>query len=358
MMNYDSEHLEEKRNRRQIPSEDPNSVDVDLSCISPIFHKETTKFSQLPTLPPSLFDFSLSPQLASSPLPDFDCYQPIILRPPAPLSLQLVIAGYCFSREVVDDIKVLSAFSSLLLFPYETIPPPQISKSDDQQVHTCTLLLVRGEGIDSLLLRMNRFKIGDLLRTSKKDEVLTLLKGNPDLFLEDPLSQFFSLPTFSPVILMFFVFLSNAHSDINGAVESYSYSNPVIVTHIHSHTLSKLPTFRSVLAAISHEGIRISGVRTTFLIDDDITKISHILPVNMHRLSSRVSYDEDREGFEGAHRVVMLALQGKDVIKRWGDILGSENLDDAKRAAPTSFRANHGMTKWKNVASSPPYSIH
>jgi len=38
---------------------------------------------------------------------------------------------------------------------------------------------------------MNRFKVGDLLRTSKKVEVLTLLKGNPDLFLEDPHSQFF-----------------------------------------------------------------------------------------------------------------------------------------------------------------------
>ena len=167
MMNYDNEHLEEKRSRKQIPSEDPNNVDVGLSVISSIFRNEKTKCSQLPTLALSLFDFSLSSQLVSSHLPDFDCYQPIILRPPAPLSLQLVITCYCFSREVADDIEVLSAISSLLPFPYETIPPP--SKSHDQQIQTCTLLLVRGEGIDSLLERMNRFKIGDLLRTSKKE---------------------------------------------------------------------------------------------------------------------------------------------------------------------------------------------
>ena len=103
IMSDETEHLEEM-SRGQIPPEYPNSVDVDLSLISSIFHKETTKCSQLPTLPPYLFDFSLSPQLESSPLPDFDCYHPIILRPPAPLSLQLVIAEYCFSSEVVDDI--------------------------------------------------------------------------------------------------------------------------------------------------------------------------------------------------------------------------------------------------------------
>jgi len=107
----------------------------------------------------------------------------------------------------VDEIEVLSAFSSLLPFPYETIPPT--TKRNVQQVHICTLLLVRGEGIDSLLNRTNRFKHGDLLRTSKKDEVLTLLKGNPDLFLEDPISQFVSIPTFSSEILMFFASLSN-----------------------------------------------------------------------------------------------------------------------------------------------------
>jgi len=210
------------------------------------------------------------------------------------------------------------------------------------------------------LERMNRFKIGDLLRTSKKEEVLTLLMGNPDLFPEEPLSQFFSLPAFSSEILRFFSSPPSPtpHSEITGVVGSYSDSNPVIVTHIRSHTLSKLPTFRSVLAAISDEGIRISGVRTTFLTDDDISKNSHILPVNMHRLSSRVSYEEEMEGFEGAHRVVMLAIQGKDVIQRWGDILGSEDPDYARRVAPSSLRANHGMSNWKNVASSIPSSIH
>jgi len=116
------------------------------------------------------------------------------------------------------------------------------------------------------------------------------------------------------------------HPEITGAIGSYSESNPVIVTHIHSHILSKLSTFRFVLASISDEGIRISGVRTTFLTDDDISKNSIILPVNMHRLSSRVSFNEGWEGFEGAHCVLMLALQGKDVIQRWGDILGSEVL--------------------------------
>ena len=113
-----------------------------------------------------------------------------------------------------------------------------------------------------------------------------------------------------------------------------------------------------MLAAISDEGIRISGVRTTFLTDDDISKNSHILPVNMHRLSSRVSYDEEREGFEGAHRVLMLALQVNDLTQRWGDILGSENLDYARRVAPTSLRTKHRMTKWKNVTSSTPSSIY
>jgi len=94
MMNDDNEHLEEKRSRRQIPSEDPNSVDVDLSVIFSIFYKETTKCPQLPTLPPSSFDFSLS---LSWPLLLFltlIATKPIILRPPAPLSLQLVITGY------------------------------------------------------------------------------------------------------------------------------------------------------------------------------------------------------------------------------------------------------------------------
>jgi len=125
-MNDDNEHLEEKRNRRQIPSEDPNSVDVDLSFISSLFHKEATKFSQLPTLPPSLFDFSLSSQLASSPLPDFDCYQPIILRPPTPLSLRLVIV----SRERWWMTLRYSPPSDLYSHsPYETIRPRQPPKA-------------------------------------------------------------------------------------------------------------------------------------------------------------------------------------------------------------------------------------
>jgi len=190
-MNYDNEHLEEKRSRKQIPSEDPNNVDVGLSVISSIFRNEKTKCSQLPTLALSLFDFSLSSQLVSSHLPDFDCYQSIILRSPAPLSLQLFIVGYCFSREVVDETGVLSAFSSMSPFHYETNPPPPPSKSDVQQVHACTMLFVRGIEIDSLLKRMNRSKIGDLVRTSKRDEVLSLLKGNLFLFLKDPLSQSF-----------------------------------------------------------------------------------------------------------------------------------------------------------------------
>jgi len=42
----------------------------------------------------------------------------------------------------------------------------------------------------------------------------------------------------------------------------------------------------------------------------------------------------------------------------WGDILGSEDLDYVRRVAPTSLRAKYGMTKRKNVASSPPSSIH
>ena len=78
----------------------------------------------------------------------------------------------------------------------------------------------------------------------------------------------------------------------------------------------------------------------------------------MHELSSRVPFDEDREGFGGAYRVLMLALLGKDVIQRWGDILGSEDPDYARRVATTSSRATHGMAKWKNVASFPPSSIH
>ena len=123
----------------------------------------------------------------------------------------------------MDDIEVLSTFSSLLPFPCETIPPPPTSKSDDQQGQTGTLLFVRGGGIGSLLERMNRFKIGDLLRTSKKDEVLTLLNGTPDLLLEDPLSQFFSLPVFSPEILMFYSSPSSptSHFEITGAVVSF-----------------------------------------------------------------------------------------------------------------------------------------
>jgi len=112
-----------------------------------------------------------------------------------------------------------------------------------------------------------------LLRTSENEEVITLSKGIPDLFLEDPHSQFFSISAFSPETLRF---LSppppTPHSEISGAVGSYSDSKTVIVTHIHSHTLSKLPTFRSVLAAISDEGIIISGVQTTFLTHDDISK--------------------------------------------------------------------------------------
>jgi len=117
------------------------------------------------------------------------------------------------------------------------------------------LLLVRGEGIDYLLEGTNRCKTGDLLRTPKKEDVLTLLKGNPDLFLEDPLSQFLSLPAFSPEISRFCSSPPSPtpHSEITGAVGSYSDSNPVIVTHIRSNTLSKLPTFRSVSAYISHE---------------------------------------------------------------------------------------------------------
>ena len=66
-MKDDSENLEEKRSKGQIPSEDPNSVDVHLFFISSIFNKEATKCSPFPALPPPLFDSSL---LASSPLPD------------------------------------------------------------------------------------------------------------------------------------------------------------------------------------------------------------------------------------------------------------------------------------------------
>ena len=47
MMKDDNEHLEEKRNRRQIPSEDPNSLDVDLSFISPIFNKVKVEYFQI-----------------------------------------------------------------------------------------------------------------------------------------------------------------------------------------------------------------------------------------------------------------------------------------------------------------------
>jgi len=53
--------------------------------------------------------------------------------------------------------------------------------------------------------------------------------------------------------VLFFSSLSNTpfwDRPLSGAVGSYSDSNPIIVTHNHSHTLSKLPTFRSVLAAI------------------------------------------------------------------------------------------------------------